>query len=241
MIQRLAGEIAYVLKERPYRLIVGHGSGSFGHRVAARFRLAEGIRDPLQLVGISMTQERAAALHRYVIGSLCDVEANPFSIAPSSFVVAAGGRPASFNEEALLMAYDRGMLPVLYGDVVMDRERGVTILSTETLLAVVAKRLLERGTAIRRAVWLGETDGLYDAAGRTIPRVSAADFETVVQAVGDPSGTDVTGGMRHRLETAFELAGLGIPSLLVNGLTPGNLEKAVRGGPVPGTLVSPHP
>ena len=237
MIERLGGEIAHVLKERPYRLIVGHGSGSFGHRAAARFKLTEGLRVPLQLTGVSMTQEQAATLHRFVIGSLSEVEANPFSIAPSSFVVAAGGRPVSFHDEALLLAYDRGMLPVLYGDVVMDREQGVAIVSTETLLTLVAKRLLARGTVVRRAVWLGETDGLYDADGRTIPRLSPDDFETALQAVGDPSGTDVTGGMRLRLETACELARLGIPSLLVNGTKPGNLEKAVRGGPVPGTLV----
>jgi hypothetical protein len=34
--------------------------------------------------------------------------------------------------------------------------------------------------------------------------------------------------MRHRLETARELAGLGIPSLLANGLTRGLLERVLR-------------
>jgi isopentenyl phosphate kinase len=237
VIERLAGEIARVEKERPCRLIVGHGSGSFGHRVAARFKLAEGIRSPLQLTGISLTQERAAALHRYVIGALSDAGANPFSIAPSSCIVAAAGKPVSFSEEPFLLAFDRGLLPVLYGDVVMDRERGAAILSTETLFALAARRLLERGSTIRRAVWLGETDGLYDAEGRTIPRVAAEDSETAIQAIGAPRGTDVTGGMRHRLETAVELARLGIPSLLVNGLTPGVLEAAIRGEPVSGTQV----
>ena len=78
------------------------------------------VTDPIT-VQADEDQERAAALHRYVIGSLCDVEANPFSIAPSSFVVAAGGRPVALNDEALLMAYDRGMLPVLYGDAMVAR------------------------------------------------------------------------------------------------------------------------
>jgi isopentenyl phosphate kinase len=43
--------------------------------------------------------------------------------------------------------------------------------------------------------------------------------------------------MRHRLETAVELARLGIPSLLANGLVPGLLERALRGEAVAGTEV----
>lgn len=237
MIERLTGEIARVAAERPYRLIVGHGSGSFGHVVAERFGLAAGIRSAAQLTGISLTQERAAMLHRYVIGGLSDAGARPFSIAPSSCVVAAAGRPVSFTDEPLLLAFERGLLPVLYGDVVMDREQGAAVCSTERLFEMVAGRLLERGWTVRRAVWLGETDGLYDAEGRTVPRVSAENFAAAAQAIGDPAGADVTGGMRHRLETALALARLGIPSLLVNGLTPGLLERAVQGGPVPGTSV----
>jgi isopentenyl phosphate kinase len=152
--------------------------------------------------------------------------------------VAAGGRPAAFADEPLLLALGRGLLPVLYGDVVLDRERGVSICSTEQVFETVAERLPERGWTIRRALWLGETDGLWDDAGRTVPRVSAAGFAEAARAIGDPAGTDVTGGMRHRVETALALARLGVPSLLLNGLTPGLLEKALRGEDVVGTEVT---
>jgi len=217
---------------------VGHGSGSFGHVAARRFGLAEGIRSADQLPGISLTQQRAAALHRLVVEALAEAGALPYSIAPSSCIVAAGGRPAAFADEPLLLALGRGLLPVLYGDVVLDRERGVSICSTEQVFETVAARLPERGWKVRRALWLGETDGLWDDAGRTVPRVSAAGFAEAARAIGDPSGTDVTGGMRHRVETALALARLGVPSLLLNGLTPGLLEQALRGEDVVGTEVT---
>jgi isopentenyl phosphate kinase len=216
---------------------VGHGSGSFGHVAARRSGIAEGIRSAGQLPGVSLTQQRAADLHRLVVAALAEAGALPFSIAPSSCIVAAAGRPAAFADEPLLLALDHGLLPVLYGDVVMDRERGVSICSTEQVLETIAARLPERGWTIRRALWLGETDGLWDAAGRTVPRVSAGDFAAAVSAIGAPAGTDVTGGMLHRVETALALARLGVPSLLLNGLTPGLLEKALRGEDVPGTEV----
>ncbi|HYG65290.1 MAG TPA: isopentenyl phosphate kinase [Thermoanaerobaculia bacterium] len=237
VIARLAAEIARAAARGPERLILGHGSGSFGHVAASRSRLAGGLTSADQLPGISATQQSAAALHRLVVEALAAAGATPYSIAPSSCVVTAGGRPAAFADEPLLLALERGLLPVLYGDVVLDRQQGVAICSTETILELLARTLPARGVPVSRAIWLGETDGLYDEAGRTIPRVSAATFQEAARGIGAPAGTDVTGGMRHRVEAALALAGLGIPSLLANGLTPGLLERALRGEAVPGTEV----
>jgi isopentenyl phosphate kinase len=237
VIGRLAGEIAQTLKDNPCRVIVAHGSGSFGHVAAQRHGIGRGPLSPGQLAGACFTQERAAALHRIVVAALLEAGAPAFSIAPSSCVAAAGGRPSEIALEPLLLALDRGLLPVLYGDVVLDREWGASICSTERLFRLLAPQLQSRGISIRGALWLGETDGLWDAAGRTVPRVTAATFEEALASIGAPAGTDVTGGMRHRLETALELAALGIPSLLANGLTPGLLAQALGGGKVNGTEV----
>ena len=240
VIARLAAEIARAGRSSPFRLIVGHGSGSFGHVAARDSGIAAGLRSADQLPGVSRTQERAAALHQIVMQALIEAGALPFSIAPSSCLVADAGRPAAFAAEPLLLALDRGLLPVLYGDVVTDRSWGVSICSTERLFEALAGILREHGQTIRSALWLGETDGLYDAAGKTVPRISAGDLgglDRAAAAIGKPAGTDVTGGMLHRVEAALALARLGTPSQLANGLVPGLLERALRGEPVPGTEV----
>ncbi len=236
VITRLAEEIA---DQGPFRFIVGHGSGSFGHNAAQRYNIANGIRSADQLPGIPLTQQRAAALHQLVVEALSEAGALPFSIAPSSCLVSAGGRPASFAAEPLALAFERGLLPVVYGDVVLDREGGISIASTEQVLETIARTLLDQGWTVRSVLWLGETDGLYDETGKTIPRVFASTFEETCRAIGETKGTDVTGGMRLRLETALNLVELGIPSLLLNGLTPGLLGKALRGEKVVGTEISP--
>jgi isopentenyl phosphate kinase len=237
VIARLASEIAAASRDASFRLVVGHGSGSFGHVAARQSGIAAGLRSAGQLPGVSRTQERAAALHRLVIEALIEAGALPFSIAPSSCLVADAGRPAAFDAEPLLLALDRGLLPVLYGDVVTDRSWGISICSTESLFETLAQTLLDHGRTIRRAVWLGETDGLYDAEGKTVPEISAGDLGRAKAAIGVPSGTDVTGGMLHRVESALALARLGIPSLLANGLVPGLLGRALAGEPVAGTEV----
>lgn len=240
VIERLAGEIARAAgssSQGPGGLILGHGSGSFGHVMARRYGLAKGIRSADQLPGVSLTQERAAALHRIVTAALTAAGALPFSIAPSSCVVSAAGRPVALADEPLRLALGRGLLPVVYGDVVTDREWGVSICSTERLFDLLARRLPDSGLPIRRVLWLGETDGVWDDAGRTIPRISADTFTEAAKAIGAPAGVDVTGGMLHRVETALGLARLGIPSLILNGLVPGALESALRGEEVAGTEV----
>jgi isopentenyl phosphate kinase len=239
VIARLAGEIAQAITgaKTRFSLVVAHGSGSFGHVAARRHDVGRGPLSAEQLAGACATQERAAALHRIVAAALIESGVPAFSIAPSSCVVAAAGRPVEIAVEPLLLALRRGLVPVLYGDVVLDREWGASICSTERLFRLLARPLQGGDFKIRRAVWLGETDGLWDAAGRTVPRVTAASFAAAQEAIGAPAGTDVTGGMRHRLETALELAGQGIPSLLANGLTPGLLALALRDERVTGTEV----
>ncbi|HEX4966016.1 MAG TPA: isopentenyl phosphate kinase [Thermoanaerobaculia bacterium] len=237
VIDRLASEIARATAGASCRLVVAHGSGSFGHVAARRHGIGKGPLDPDQLAGACRTQERAAALHQIVIAALLEAGARPFSLAPSSCVVAAAGQPVEIASAPLLLALERGLLPVLYGDVVLDRDWGASICSTERLFTLLARTLPGRGLSIRRSIWLGETDGLWDAAGCTVARVTRDTFAAALQAIGAPAGTDVTGGMRHRLETALDLAALGIPSLLANGLTPGLLERALRGEAVTGTEV----
>lgn len=237
VIDRLAGEIARAASGLPDRLIVGHGSGSFGHVAAQRHGIAQGLRSTAQLPGVSLTQESAATLHRIVIHALAAAGACPFSIAPSSCVVSEAGQPVEMADEPLLLALEKGLLPVVYGDVVLDREQGVSICSTERLFDLLARRLPARGVPIRQILWLGETDGVWDDEGRTIPRISAATFAEARKAIGSPAGTDVTGGMLHRVETALGLARLGIRSQILNGLIPGALERALQGEEVPGTEV----
>ena len=243
VIERLAGEVARAAPRLSGRLVVGHGAGSFGHAPAARWQLAGGLVGrggpaSAQLAGVTATQDEVAKLHRMVIAALRAEGAPAFSLAPSSFLVTVGGRPVAMQLEPLLGALAAGLLPVIYGDVTVDRRQGVAIASTETVFRALAGALLRRGRAAERALWLGETAGILDAAGLLIPLVTPGRARAARRAVGAAAGTDVTGGMRHRLDAALALARRGVPSLIADGRVPGLLERALAGEAVPGTVVS---
>ncbi|MCB1037596.1 MAG: isopentenyl phosphate kinase family protein [Acidobacteria bacterium] len=237
VIRRLAKEIAQARKSVPEALVIGHGSGSFGHDAAHRHGLEGRLETPKQLKGVSATQVLAAQLHRRVADALHEAGASPYSIAPSSFFVASGGRTAVASLEPLLKVLDLGLVPVIYGDVVTDRVLGATILSTETLIKEVIVRLQRRIYRVRRVLWMGETDGIYGADGKTIERVTGRNLDQVRKAIGPARGTDVTGGMHLRLDSAWELARKGVDSWILDGRKPGLLKRCLTGEATGGTLV----
>jgi isopentenyl phosphate kinase len=240
-IRRLARELAAVVKRpRGPRLLVGHGSGSFGHVAAARGGLIPGAHAKPSLDAIARTQRAAADLHRIVVAALDGAGARPFSFAPSSFLYAANGRLAVPFAEPIFDALDRGLLPVVYGDVVLDARRGAVIVSTEELFQVLAKEAVRRKLEVARVVWLGETDGVRDDRGRTIPRLTAAVSKRTARRVNGASGIDVTGGMALRLRAAGALAEAGVPSAIVDGRKAGAVAGAISGREAGGTLVIPR-
>jgi len=237
VIDRLAREIGEAAREIEERIVLGHGAGSFGHPPAARFRLREGLEAPGAVGGMAETQERAAALHRLVRAALERAGLAPFTVAPSSGAVAENGRVVAFPVETVALALRAGLLPVVYGDVVVDRSRGAGICSTEEALERLAEGLPERGWAVARALWLGDTGGVYDEEGEVVPTLRTD--RAVPGSVGPARTTDVTGGMAHRVDITLRLAGRGTPSWIGDGNVAGNLERALRGDLPPGTRVEP--
>jgi isopentenyl phosphate kinase len=236
ILHALAREIAAAL-ERDHRLVVAHGSGSFGHPEAAAARLAEGLTDEDQLVGVPRTQEAARALHREVLNAFTGVGVPTYSLLPGSLLVTESGVPASLFVEPVLLALGVKLLPVLCGDLVLDRDRGVSICSTETLFLALASQLLSAGEAVERVIWLGATPGVYDRQGNTLPSLDRASWNELELRSPAAAGPDVTGGIELRVETALALADLGIPSVICDGTDAPNLRAALAGERAGGTLV----
>ena len=241
-IRRLAGELARVLASTGPdvpALLLGHGSGSFGHVAARRHGFGGGLdASPAdRLRGAAAVQAKAAELHRIVLAALVEAGVPAFSAAPSSFLVARAGRPVDVAAAPIAQALTHGLVPVVYGDVVLDRDAGAAICSTESVLAALAAALPERGFRPVRAAWLGETDGILDAGGAAIPEIRPGDAAAALAAAGAAAGADVTGGMAHRVETALLLARRGVDSWIADGRRPGQIARALGGMPAGGTRV----
>ena len=244
-LRRLAAEIAAGWTGGG--LVIGHGSGSFGHPEARAAGLVGGaggrrLASAADRMGIARTQAAAQELHRQVVACLIAAGVPAYSQLPSGFLTARDGEPEGPPPEPLAAALRQGLAPVTMGDVVVDRARGASIASTETVFEFLAGALPALGFEVRRALWLGVTPGILDGSGRPIPRIDDSNIEAAAAAAGGSAAVDVTGGMEHRLTAVWRLARRGVESLILDGREPGLLGTALRqprSAAGAGTLVSP--
>lgn len=229
-LNRLASEIASALQKRSgLRLVLGHGSGSYGHVAASRYGTRSGVRTEPEWQGFVEVWREAAALNRLVMDTLASAGLPALAFAPSACVSSRDGVVESWNLAPLSAALSVGLLPVVYGDVVFDSERGGTILSTEDLFRHLAEQLRPRRillAGLEQGVWAD-----FPACQQLLAEISASSSLAAQAVVGGSQATDVTGGMLTKVQQSLALV-QSIPGLEVHiftGEKAANVENALLG------------
>ena len=237
VLAQVVGEIKTAVSQNPnLRLVLGHGSGSFGHVAAAKYGTRSGVESAEEWSGFAEVSVTASRLNKIVVEALQAEGVPALTLQPSASIVCRGGKIVQIAAKPVQMALDAGLVPVIHGDVAFDQTQGGTIMSTEEVMMALADAL--------QPEWLllaGETVGVYDEAQKVIPHISSANFEEVKGALGGSRGTDVTGGMIAKVESMLALVAQ-FPSMKIrifSGLEVGNLVKLLGDGERPfGTEIS---
>lgn len=240
VLMRLAQEIVQACqKAAELQLILGHGSGSFGHVVAERYGTHQGVYTPEQWKGFVEVWREALALNRLVVEALEDVGLPVIAFPPSASAIARDGKIIEWNVQPIQAALRAALVPVVYGDVAFDQIRGGTILSTEDLFGHLATRL-----PVKRILLAGLEPGVwadYPTCSRLVAEITAENIQEVLPALGGARGRDVTGGMASKVQQSLAWV-QGIPELQVlifSAEIPMNLERVLLGETI-GTLIH-HP
>lgn len=89
-----------------------------------------------------------------------------------------------------------------------------------------------------------DTDGIYTGDPKTdedaelIPKITPESWENITSLIDFPVETDVTGGMRNKVEVLVKLAREGIESRVINATEKGNITKCRRRNKKVGTKIS---
>lgn len=235
-ILRLGKEIKSALKSGKCSLIIGHGAGSFAHVPAHKYKTKEGIINKNSLYGLCVTEDAARKLNTIVINNLLSLGLPAFSFSPASFLISDAQVCLKSYFDPIEKALQVGVIPVVYGDVILDKKNGCTIFSTEKILAILARKFMKDYKV--KIIYCTDTDGVCDEKGNTINRITPTNFNKIKKSVLAASTTDVTGGMLHKVEEALKLVKkTGIQVLIINGKVNGNLKKAILGDGVPSTSI----
>jgi len=244
-LAELAREIRSVLSPE-HRIVLGHGSGSFGHAAAKEYGTRDGA--PLRLPpnaehlgGVARSAEggywkgfaevwfQASQLNRFVMEALREAGIPSVALAPVAAVTSREVKVSAWDLNPLRAALEAGLLPVIYGDVIFDEARGGTILSTEDLFAHLARELRPQ-----RILLAGLEAGVWEdfpARTKLVAEIRLESYEAMRAGILGSASVDVTGGMSAKVGQMFELI-QAVPGLTVHIFSaeePGTLARVLGG------------
>lgn len=202
--ESLATIAAAVAAARTEGIVIVHGAGSCGHPEAKRYHLDEGASAG-QTEGIYVTHRAVSGLNAEVVASLREKGVAAIGVHPLHVGLADNGRLVAFESRHLEKMLSLGMVPVIHGDVVMDLSRGACIVSGDQLVRYLAAAL-----DVSRVGLATDVPGVLDGGGRVVPAITRRTVPSL--HIGDSKHTDVTGGMRGKIDELLGLADAGTGS-----------------------------
>jgi len=216
--------------------IVVHGGGSFGHPEAKKYELREGLlglsEDALfwRKKGFSLTHHAMLRASMKIVEAFIETGLPAVSVSSSSVFLMDADRVVYGDVEPVRKLIETGFIPALFGDVAVDLERGVDILSGDQIVTYLTKLFRPR-----KVIFLMNVDGIYDGRpgeGRLLFEILPENIDAIIKRLEGgakaPGEKDVTGGIINKLREAKEIARFS-EVWFVNGLVPGRLSGAIRG------------
>jgi isopentenyl phosphate kinase len=230
VLRRAANEIKEALRENTsLKIILGHGSGSFGHFAAADSGFKEGISSPNQWQAFQKVWSAAHELNQILIEEFNKSGLPVISFPPSASITSVNKQIVAWNSEPIATALKNNLIPVVFGDTVFDRNLGGIILSTEELFIHLIKVLGPDSILLagkEQGVWRD-----YPKNDQLLSSISPGNFDQINSRIFGSDSTDVTGGMRKKVSIMLEAIKYA-PDLKIeifSGDVPGNIYRALSG------------
>ncbi len=236
-LDRIAEEISQYNDD----LVIVHGAGSYGHIYAKKFSIGDVISNAndhiYKLEGVCRTQASVQLLNYIVCEKLHQKGVPAIGIKPSSFIITDNKRIKHCDTEVIKRYIDNGFVPVIYGDAVLDYNDYIkyAIISGDQLITYLASKL-----KADKVILSSDVDGIYTDNPKTNPDAELLEVvtkETDLKLSENSNQADVTGGMNGKIKELLELADQGIESQIINAEVPGNINLAVTGQDVLGTII----
>lgn len=210
------------------KILLGHGSGSFGHTTAKRFGTMDGVSTPGDWLGFAEVAKSARALNDLVFDIGVNLGLPLKVVRPSSNVLTSKRQINCWDLSIIQTSMINNEIPLIYGDVVVDTQIGGTILSTEELFLHLAGFFKPSKMLIA-----GIEGGVYadfPINSRIIPTIARNEDLLGLNFSGSQT-PDVTGGMLAKVRFLQQACqkNPGMRAYIYNGLDFENTNKIVAG------------
>lgn len=224
VIENISSEIS-MIRPRP-SLILVYGGGSFGHPVARKYVQNGIITD---IMGVAEIHSAMLSLTKILTDHLLQRGIPAITINSSATFVLNGQDIQEAFLAPLEISLERGLIPLIGGDVAFNLPSGFRILSGDRIATYLAKyfnaRVLAFGT---------DVDGVI-LEGRAVRRINVQDIRKILDKIRN-THEDVTGGMVGKLmEISHYMSEGGKSAIIFNITRPGQLTRLLLGEEVLGT------
>ncbi|MFX1445202.1 MAG: isopentenyl phosphate kinase [Promethearchaeota archaeon] len=203
------------------KVILIHGGGSFGHPLAKKYGISKGIDKsiPDQILGLAETHQSMNKFNSYLINLFLEKKYPALSIQASSIFIKDSHLISTQSIDMIETALDLNILPILYGDIILDKQGSFSIISGDEIILELCENL--KKYSVSKVIFTMETDGLYinDKNSNCILATECYSDQLESLKLADlGKKIDVTGGIEGKLNFIKKICNYNIPVQLINGL-----------------------
>jgi len=215
------------------KIILIHGGGSFGHPLAKKYSISNGIDKtiPNQILGVAETHHAMVKFNSYLIEKFLENHNPVLSFQTSSLFTKDSEVILTKSLDVIEIALNLDIMPILYGDIILDKQGSFSIISGDQIILALCQNL--NNYNISKVVFTMESDGLY-----IIDKDNSENCELVTECYSNEldrlnladlgQKIDVTGGIKSKLNFIKTICKSKIPVQLLNGLIEGNIYKSLK-------------
>jgi isopentenyl phosphate kinase len=211
VIRQIAREIKQAKTEKKFRLMAVHGAGPFGHKLVTDYKIKDGLKSENDARGFVRTHNSMQDLNKVFINVFREEGLLGFPLQSAALITQKNKKICSFNTKIIeeLWKISEEIIPVMYGDMVLDKNLKASVVSGDAIISFLGKKLNAQ------KIFFGtNVSGIFTAdpnvvkGAELIQKIDKKNFDEVLKKVEEAKTVDVTGGMRGKLkELRRELKG----------------------------------
>lgn len=233
IISQLIKEIKQNYQIQKNKLILVHGGGSFGHPIATKYHVQEGLGDlPSQnQKAIIETHNAVLRLNSIIIEEFALNNLPIFSLAPVSQFFMKDQELIFTGLSQIESLLELNIIPILYGDILLHSPLNCSILSGDRIISKICESSLQN--KIKKVIFLINEDGLlknYNHPSMMPEIIEKIAFNEKIDPIlsTNENKMDVTGGMQGKIAEIRKICSQGIPVVLINGTKKNRLKKELN-------------
>ena len=217
------------------KLILIHGGGSFGHPLAKEYNISKGLNPsiPNQILGLAKTHQSMNKFNSYLINLFLEKNYPALSIQASSIFIKDSNNISTQSIDIIETALDLNILPILYGDIILDKQDSFSIISGDQIILELCENLKKYN--VSKVIFTMETYGLYidDKFSKENCILATECYSDELESLEPRLANlgqkiDVTGGIKGKLNFINQICKHNIPVQLINGLKEGYIYKSLK-------------